>query len=167
MRSGVYALFSPCPTRLSWIVPVLNQIVMAQCSTGSCMYCMEGLIGMTYLSILFVGDYRRGRALQAAVGPLGWQVYLPADLTEALGMYISYMPSATIIDGTTRYAEEFYTHLYSVDARPIGILSDEIGSSEWTTQPALGMWILPHDATADDIIVTLSEEFQPMELMLN
>jgi hypothetical protein len=128
---------------------------------------MEGLIGMTYLNILFVGDYLRGRALQAAVGPLGWQVYLPADLTEALGMYISYLPSATIIDGTTRYAEELYEHLYSVDARPIGVLSDEIGSSAWTTQPALGMWILPHNASVDDIIATLSEEFQQVELMLN
>jgi hypothetical protein len=128
---------------------------------------MEGLIGMTYLNIMFVGDYVHGRALQAAVGPLGWHVYLPGDLTEALGMYISYMPDATIIDGTCRYAEDLYTHLYSVDARPIGILSDEIGSSAWTTQPALGMWILPHDASANDIIATLSEEFQVVELILN
>jgi hypothetical protein len=29
------------------------------------------------------------------------------------------------------------------------------------------MWILPHNATADDIIATLSEEFQQVELMLN
>lgn len=40
--------------------------------------------------ILYIGSSEQGTQLLNAVEPLGWWVYQPKTITEALGMYISF-----------------------------------------------------------------------------
>lgn len=74
--------------------------------------------------ILYIGSPERGQALAALAETQNNYVYLPDNLAQALGMYISYFPQVTIIDMSIDYAEEALDHLRSVDARPLVLLGN-------------------------------------------
>jgi CheY-like chemotaxis protein len=79
-----------------------------------------------YPNILYIGDVERGRALLAAVERSGEGfVYLPADVMEALGMYVFYFPDVVVIDAINQplAALEVYHHLRTVGAAPIILLT--------------------------------------------
>jgi hypothetical protein len=104
-------------------------------------------------NILYIGGQDRGQALLAATQPDGWWVYLPADLLEALGMYITYFPDAVVIDTTTtpEFASAAYHHLRSVAARPLVVITDD------------PLW----DVTAaPDEVITCPSAASPFDLQL-
>ncbi len=72
--------------------------------------------------ILYIGNPEQGQALAAYAEAHESYVYLPENLTQALGTYISYFPQVTIIDMRLDYAEEALHHLRSVDAQPLVLL---------------------------------------------
>lgn len=80
---------------------------------------------MTNSLILYVGKPEAGQALAALAEQHNDYVYLPENLTQALGMYITYFPHVTIIDMTVDYAEAVLEHLRSVDACPIVLLTNQ------------------------------------------
>jgi hypothetical protein len=87
-------------------------------------------INDAYVGVLYIGDVERGRAFTAAAERGGWHVFLPADLLEALGMYLFYYPQVIIIDSLNQplLAAQAYQHLRSVQAAPIIRLTDAPGA---------------------------------------
>jgi len=75
--------------------------------------------------ILYVGKPESGRTLAALAEQRSDYVYLPENLMQTLGMYITYFPHVVIIDMSLDYAEDAYEHLRSVDASPMILLSEE------------------------------------------
>jgi CheY-like chemotaxis protein len=105
-------------------------------------------------NILYVGDIDRGRALLAAVQAEGGYVYLPAELNEALAMYVFYLPDVVVIDGTTRpiLALEAFYHLHSVNAQPMVLLSNGAHSED--------VIALPLDADNETILAAAHHALQ-------
>ena len=89
--------------------------------------------------ILYVGRPEAGRALAALAEQRNDYVYLPENLMQTLGMYISYFPQVVIIDMSIEYAQEVFEHLQSVDARPIVLLTENYirSTSIFTLSPDL------------------------------
>jgi hypothetical protein len=81
-----------------------------------------------YVQILYVGSALAANSLQACVEPLDWLVYAPKTESEALGMYIGYMPHITILDGQRSMdkitIKSVYHHLRTIDAAPMIILGN-------------------------------------------
>ncbi len=77
--------------------------------------------------ILYVGDAQPGQSLLDVVENAGWWVYQPTETLEALGMYITYMPDAVVINTSTQpdFTGEVYEHLRSIEARPLLVLTDD------------------------------------------
>jgi DNA-binding response OmpR family regulator len=77
--------------------------------------------------ILYVGRQAEGQALHEYVRRCGWQVYLPGETLEALGMYVFYAPDVIVLDVTRApdAAWESYHHLRTVDAGPLLMLTDD------------------------------------------
>jgi hypothetical protein len=80
---------------------------------------------MTNSLILYIGEREAGLALSDAIQQRGGFVYLPENLMQALGMYVTYFPHITVIDMQTAWAQEVYAHLRSVDAQPLVLLTDQ------------------------------------------
>jgi CheY-like chemotaxis protein len=101
-------------------------------------------------NILYIGDVERGRALFAAVEHSGeGYVYLPADVLEALGMYVFYFPDVIVIDTMNQplTALEAYHHLRSVGAAPMILLtSDERADGDD------GVYRLPPLVSRDELL---------------
>src|SRR5687768_2057662 len=90
-------------------------------------------------TILYVGNGDEGRALLSAVEPRRWQVYLPEDAMEALGIYITYFPDVVVLDGQFRAAEEVYYHLSTLAGAtvPLVVLTSDDGVGAWHDDPAV------------------------------
>jgi len=103
--------------------------------------------------ILFVGHPEQGAQLLEAVEPLGWWVYQPATASEALGMYVSYLPDVVLMDSETMpdVAEEVYYHLASVQADPVIVIGDDEVWSDRVTHH------LPGDANVESIVACVAE----------
>jgi hypothetical protein len=115
-------------------------------------------MSMEHPNILYVGDVERGRALRATVESLGWYVYQPADVMEALAMYIQYMPDITVIEASPRYTTAFeaHYHLGSVGARPVLVLADETQPEAWIRlNPATR--VLPYDLTREALVAAIND----------
>jgi len=103
--------------------------------------------------ILFIGSSEQGNDLLNAVEPLGWWVYQPQTDTEALGMYISYLPDIVLMDAQTMpdIAEEVYFHLASVQVEPMIVIGgNEIWSDRVTHH-------LPANVSINEIIGCIAE----------
>ena len=103
--------------------------------------------------ILFVGGSEQGTQLLKAVEPLGWWVYQPQNDTEALGMYVSYLPDVVLMDAEVmpEIAEEVYFHLASVQVEPMIVTGgDEVWSDRVTHH-------LPANASISEIIGCIAE----------
>ncbi len=103
--------------------------------------------------ILYVGSSDQGTQLLKAVEPLGWWVYQPQNDTEALGMYVSYLPDVVLMDAETmtEIAEEVYFHLASVQVEPMIVVGgDEVWSDRVTHH-------LPTNASINEIIGCIAE----------
>lgn len=86
---------------------------------------------MQSILMLYVGDAESGeRFAQDAQAHGDWAYVAPETLT-ALGMYITYMPSVTVIDTHEPHAAEVYNHLRSIDAGPMVLLSDDQRAPAW------------------------------------
>jgi len=96
------------------------------------------------LEILYVGNTIAGLAFKECFEPLGWNVYLPADRIEALGMFINWMPHLVILDALTdsELARYVYYHIRTVDETPvivvgtIGTIDGVIDCDSTRTVPA-------------------------------
>ncbi len=75
--------------------------------------------------ILYIGGREAGQALATLVERDGGYVYLPDNLMQALGMYITYFPEIVVIDLSADYAQEALEHLRSVDASPLLVITDQ------------------------------------------
>jgi hypothetical protein len=75
-------------------------------------------------NMLYIGDSQNGLALHSAVESRDWYVYVPKDVMEALGMYVTYCPDIVIIEPTitSDFAKQVYYHLQTVDAEPMLML---------------------------------------------
>lgn len=103
--------------------------------------------------ILFVGSSQQGDQLLNAVEPLNWWVYQPQTDTEALGMYISYLPDVILLNADTepQMAAEVYFHLASVQVEPMIVIGgDDLWSDRVTHH-------LPADASITEIIGCIAE----------
>ncbi|MBL8164278.1 MAG: hypothetical protein JNJ61_19985 [Anaerolineae bacterium] len=78
-------------------------------------------------SILYVGDRETGRELRETVESRGWWVELADERDEALGLYITCLPDAVVLDGEfdTKLATEVYHHLRSIEAGPLLVLTED------------------------------------------
>lgn len=109
---------------------------------------------MEHSLILYVGEREAGQTLAEIVEPEGGFVYLPENLMQALGMYITYFPQVIVIDMVVPYAEEVYSHLRSVDAKPIVLLGED------RLRPA-SVYALPSDTTAEALLDALDRIGEP------
>lgn len=99
--------------------------------------------------ILYIGDNQQGEDIRAAAELDGGYVYLPDHMTQALGMYITYLPNVIIVDSGVSYSAEVVIHLRSVDARPILLLIDDLQPA----QPRIdGVYALSRYTPADEIL---------------
>src|SRR5262249_25938043 len=105
---------------------------------------------MTNSLILYVGEQEAGKAFAAAAEARGHYAYLPENMMQALGMYITYFPEIVIIDMVTVHANDVLDHLRSVDAKPIILLTDKyVRSTE--------IFTLPRDLSADALVTALEQ----------
>lgn len=103
--------------------------------------------------ILFIGSSDQGTQLLNAVEPLGWWVYQPKTTTEALGMYVSFLPDVVVInaEAVPDIAENVCFHLAPIAAEPIVVLSDHDLWSDRVTHH------LPANADLSEIIGCIAE----------
>jgi hypothetical protein len=80
---------------------------------------------MTNSLILYVGKPEAGQALAALAEQHNDYVYLPENMMQTLGMYITYFPHVTVIDMSVDYAQGVLEHLRSVDACPVILLTNQ------------------------------------------
>ena len=75
-------------------------------------------------NILYIGDFQAGQALHEVVPVNEWTVYVPTNVMEALGMYITYCPDIVIIEPTvtSAFAKQVHYHLQTVEAEPMIML---------------------------------------------
>src|SRR5262245_43755701 len=85
----------------------------------------KGQISMSNSLILYIGKPEAGQTFAAAAEAHGHYAYLPENLMQALGMYITYFPEIVIIDMDLDYAQDVLDHLRSVDASPLILLTDQ------------------------------------------
>src|SRR3954453_12599824 len=104
--------------------------------------------------ILYVGKSEAGQALAAVAEQRNDYVYLPENLMQALGMYITYFPQIVILDMSVDYAAEVLEHLRSVDASPIVLLTEKYIRS--TT-----IFTLAPDLSAEALMSALERLHQP------
>lgn len=104
--------------------------------------------------ILYVGEQEAGQTFAAAAEASGDYAYLPENLMQALGMYITYFPQVVVIDMALDYAAEVYEHLRSVDAHPIFLLSDE-------RIRLASIHSLPHGVSADALLDAIARYEEP------
>jgi len=92
------------------------------------------------LEILYVGNAVAGEAFKECFEPFGWNVYVPANRVEALGMFIICVPHLVILDTLKdpALAQDVYNHIRTVDATPVIIVGtiDEIADEATRTVPA-------------------------------
>lgn len=71
--------------------------------------------------ILYVGNAVAGEAFKECLEPLGWNVYVPANRMEALGMFITFVPHLVILDTLINpvLAKDVYHHIRTVDSTPV------------------------------------------------
>ena len=104
--------------------------------------------------ILYIGTPEKGQALAAQVEARGGYAYLPDNLMQALGMYITYMPQLVVIDMAVDYAQQAYDHLRSVDAEPLVLLANQ-------RQRSTSIYSLPPHISADALVDALERIHQP------
>lgn len=107
--------------------------------------------------ILYIGTPEKGQALAAQVEARGGYVYLPENLMQALGMYITYMPQIVVIDMAVDYAQEAYDHLRSVDAEPLVLLTSQ-------NQRSTAVYSLPPHISADALQDALERIHKPQRV---
>jgi hypothetical protein len=73
---------------------------------------------------LYYGDETAAAALSVALGAHA-HVMAAGRIMEALGMYITYLPDAVMIDACAPGAAEVLTHLKSVEAVGLVLLTDD------------------------------------------
>ena len=103
--------------------------------------------------ILFVGHHEQGAQLLETVEPLGWWVYQPQTASEALGMYVSYLPDVILMDADAApdVVEEVYFHLASVQADPMIVIGSDALWSDRVPHH------LPADASIADVITYVAD----------
>ncbi|MEP7287014.1 MAG: hypothetical protein ABI947_14760 [Chloroflexota bacterium] len=102
--------------------------------------------------ILYIGDSQAGQALHTAVQANDWTVYVPTDVMEALGVYITYCPDLVIIEPTvtSEFAKQVHYHLQTVDADPMILLEQSHYSLSSDSLISLIMDVLNlHNETAN------------------
>lgn len=109
--------------------------------------------------IMYVGEREDGEALAAQIDAQDGYVYLPENMMQALGMYITYFPDVIVIDMQLPYAQEVYHHLLSVDAKPIILLTDEHIRST-------SVFALPRGSSAEDVLLAI-QRFVPTQRVPN
>src|SRR5437016_2849951 len=82
------------------------------------------------LEILYVGNVIAGAAFKECFEPLGWNVYIPADRIEALGMFINWMPHLVILDALKdpELVQDVYHHIRTVDETPVIVVGAVVGT---------------------------------------
>src|SRR5436305_724502 len=82
------------------------------------------------LEILYVGNVIAGAAFKECFEPLGWNVYIPADRIEALGMFINWMPHLVILDALKdpELVQDVYHHIRTVDEMPVIVVGAVAGT---------------------------------------
>lgn len=103
--------------------------------------------------VIYVGGDSRGERLAGRAAELGWTVLTASQERQALGMWVMYMPDLVVIDGADNAsgAHYVYTHLRSVEASPLLLLSTR------QFQPVVhgeGVQTLPSASTESDILIT-------------
>ncbi|MBI1257287.1 MAG: hypothetical protein GC204_07440 [Chloroflexi bacterium] len=98
--------------------------------------------------ILYLGTPQAGQALAALAEQRNDYVYLPENLMQTLGMYITYFPHVTILDMSVADAQEAFVHLRSVEASPMILLTDQP-----VHDPAIRA--LPLNASAEAVLEAL------------
>ena len=88
--------------------------------------------------ILYVGNPVAGEAFKECLEPLGWNVYVPANRMEALGMFITFVPHLVILDALINpvLAKDVYHHIRTVDSTPV-IAVGTFGEDECETTRAV------------------------------
>lgn len=78
------------------------------------------------LRVLYVGNAMIGHALKDCVEPLGWYIYQPESLIEALGVYITCAPHLVIMETVTKsgFGLEAFEHIRSIDHTPVIMLGN-------------------------------------------
>lgn len=78
-------------------------------------------------NILYVGDRETGRELREQVEPRGWWVELADERDEALGVYVTCLPDAVVLDAAfdAQLASDVYHHLRSIEAGPLLVLTED------------------------------------------
>lgn len=112
---------------------------------------------MSNTLVLYIGQPEAGQALAAAAEARGSYVYLPQNLMDALGIYISYFPQITVIDMAVDYAEDVLYHLRSVDAKPIVLLGGQ-------PRRLASVYRLPAEIKPDELLTALERIGEPQRV---
>jgi DNA-binding response OmpR family regulator len=105
------------------------------------------------LRVLYVGNAMIGYALKDCVEPLGWYVYQPESLIEALGVYITCAPHLVIVETITHggFGPEVYEHVRSLDQVPVIMLGKTQERVDDHT------YLLPAGSPLSKIVITAQE----------
>lgn len=105
---------------------------------------------MNNLQILYLGNFERAEALRPALEAQGWLMVCPAELMEALGMAVIYMPNLIIVEDAARpeWVVEAMSHLLTINTPPIVLISN---GPDWIE----GALHLSADLSSDEIVNTL------------
>ena len=96
------------------------------------------------------GD-RHTEAFTAEINRHAGYVHHSSAVMEALGAYITYMPHATLLDMTTISAQEVFSHLRSIDAKPLILLVDDIDNAP----RGHGIYALPRSLDACTLVIAV------------
>ncbi len=107
--------------------------------------------------ILYVGERAAGQELAALAEQQGSYVYLPDNMMQALGMYITYFPQIVVIDMSVDYAQDVFDHLRSVDAKPLILLTNAYIRSA-------SVFTLPPDIPAEVLLEMLDRLDEPQRV---
>ena len=86
------------------------------------------------LRVLFMGAGHRGEALRERAEDGGAYLGVASTVEETVGLYLLQAPDVVVVDGEgwPELAQEAYTHLSSVGARPLVVLAGEVQACEWS-----------------------------------
>ena len=109
------------------------------------------------LAILYVGDRARGDCLRTALQQRGWEVYVPTEMLEALGLYVFYSPDVVLIDagGEVPWGWSVYQHLHSIQADVLLVIADECQHRLWQDVAYTTPYVLPLTANPSDAVTAM------------
>lgn len=111
------------------------------------------------MSIVFLGSEVMGKTLEAYARHRAGHLWTATEVLQALAFYMFYMPDVVVLeDGANpELTNEVYSHLSSVGAQPLIILSGESEAEAWKDVSDETTLVLPRSTNGESLLAAIAE----------